>query len=219
MEGQRGFSLVEILVASAIAFILGWQLLALAHATVFGAAHLDQRLRARSAAEQLEERLESDAASAWSIFVPDNDVTGANNGDGHELDFVTENASHHSFWWAYDYDAATQRVTKYAYAPGNPPVAGDAYDGLTAFEARAHPITDLAKPSNAAYDLLFAGADVTAVEVPYGWNPAAAGGNRLVRVRLAASGVNRVALLASATAPSHFTIVVDYTPAPAPPSP
>lgn len=220
METQRGFTLIEAIVAAAIAAILGWQLLALARTTALAASHLDQRMRGRSAADRLEERFASDATTAWSIFVPGTDVNGAKNDDGHELDFVTEDASHRPYWWAYAFDRAAERVTKYAYVPGHPPAAaGEVYEGIANFGARRYAVTDLAKRSSEAYDPLFAGADVTAVEVAYGWNSAATGGNHLVRVRVAAGGVDRVAVLASGTAPSRFTIVVEYTPPPPVPTP
>jgi hypothetical protein len=203
------------MIAAAIALVVGWQLLALTHATIFNAAHLDQRLRVRSAADRLEERLTSDAASAWSIFVPSDDVNGTNNRDGHELDFVTQDASHRTFWWAYAYDGSVKRVTRYAYAPGSPPVSGETYDGVDDLVARTYPITDLTNPASEAYDPLFAGVTVDAVDVDYGWNAAAVGGNHLVRVALTGNGVDRTMLLASATAPTHFTVLVKYTPPPA----
>lgn len=216
MEAQRGFTLAETLVAAAIAFVIGWQLLALAHALVLGTSHLDARLRARSAADRLEERLTGDAAGAWSVFVPPRDVFGGYNADGHELDFVTEDAAHRTFWWAYAYDGAAQRVTSYAYEPGGAPAPGETFDGIGAFAAHAHPITDLLEPRSEAYDPLFAGSTVTPIEVPFDWNPAARGGNGVVRVRLRGGGAARDALLAAGTAPTRFTVVVDYTPAPSP---
>ncbi len=218
MGAQRGFSLLELLVAAAIAFVVGWQLLGLAHAVVLGAGRLDDRQRSRSAVDRLEERLASEAVSAWSVFVPPTDLGGKANADGHEIDFVTEDGGHRVYWWAYGYDAALKRVTYYAFAPGGPAIAGQTYEDIDSFAARSHPITDLVKPASDAYDPLFAAAALTAVAVPYGWNPAAAGGNGLVRVRLTGYGTRRDALLASGTAPSRFTIVVDYTPAPSPPA-
>ncbi|MGA8532550.1 MAG: prepilin-type N-terminal cleavage/methylation domain-containing protein [Candidatus Tumulicola sp.] len=214
MRAQRGFSLVEVMIAAAIALVVGWELLALTHATIFGAARLDQRLRARTGADRLEERLTSDAASAWSIFVPTQDVNGAGNGDGHEVDFATEDRSHRSYWWAYTFDPPAKRVTRYAYSPGSAPVSGETYADIDGLTAHTHPITDLSRPSSGAYDPLFAQTTVSAVDVDFGWNPDAAGGNHLVSVRLTGGGVDRTTLLASATAPSHFTVLVKYTPAP-----
>lgn len=214
MSDERGFTLIDAMVASAIALLLGWQLLAMTHATVFAAAHLDGRLRAYASANRLEERLEADAATAWSAFVPPTDVNGRSNADGHELNFATRDASHRSYWWAYVYEPAGKRVTRYAYAPGEPPVPGERYDDLAGFRARAHPMTDIVNPKSDAYDPLFADATVSDVTVDFGWNPVAVGGNRAIAVAVSAEGSDRRFLLATAAAPSHFTIVVQYTPAP-----
>ena len=214
MEAQRGFTLLETLVGAAIGATLGWVLLAIVHAVIFGAAHLDARVNARTAAYRLDDRLASDALGAWSIFVPSSDVLGASNADGHEIDFVTENGAHEQFWWAYSYDAATHAVTRYAYAPGASPSPGDTYESIDGFEARIYPVTDLANPASAIYDPLLAGARATPVEFTYGWNAEATGGNHLVRVRVRGEGIDRTTLLSSGTAPSHFTAIVEYTPAP-----
>lgn len=219
MESQRGFSLVEVVVASAIALTIGALLVWLTHATVLAAAHLDRRLSARSAVDRLAERMAADASSAWSIFVPARDVLGNGNADGHEVDFVSEDASHRSYWWAYDYDARASQVTVYAYAPGTPPSAGDVYTGIDAYSSETHALTDLAVSSSDVYDALFASDTLTPVDVPFEWGGNAAGGNHLVRVHVSAEGIDRTMLLATGTAPTHFTVVVDYTPPPATPTP
>lgn len=216
MKAQRGFSLLETLVAAAIAFIIGWQLLQLTHATALGASRFDRRVRARSAVDALEERLAADAAGAWSVFVPAADVRGQPNGDGHEVDFVTEDAAHRSYWWAYAYDPAAGRVTHYTYAPGRSAAAGESYDGVDAFDARTHSISDLARPQSAIYDPLFAGDALVPVDLPFGWNAAAVGGNHIVHVRVRGGNTLADTLLTSANAPTHFTIVVRYTPPPPP---
>lgn len=219
VDSQRGFSLAEIIVAAAIAFTIGAVLIWLTHATVLAAAHLEQRLNARSTIDRLAERMSADASGAWSIFVPRRDVHGALNGDGHELDFVSEDASHRSYWWAYDFDARNSQVTVYAYAPGTPPAAGDVYSGIDTFSGETHALSDLADPSSHVYDALFAGDALAPVDVPFDWGGNAVGGNHLVRVRTAGEGVDRTMLLATGTAPTHFTVVVDYTPPPALPTP
>lgn len=207
--------LIETIVAAAVAFVLTWLLVRLAGQTIFAAAHLDARLNARSATDRLAERLESDAAGAWSIFVPESDLFGAGNADAHELDFMTQDAAHRTYWWAYEYAPAMRRVTVYAYNPGSPPVPGDVFDGIAGFGAESHPVTDLSNPNSDIYDALFAGTSVVPVDVDFGWSRSAAnGGNRLTRVQLEAAGVDRTLLLSSATAPTHFTVVVEYTPPP-----
>jgi hypothetical protein len=212
--------LIEVLVAAAVAFVLTWLLVRLGSQTIFAAAHANARLDARSATDRLAERLESDAAGAWSIFVPETDVFGANNADAHELVFATQDASHRTYWWAYGYSPATQRVTVYAYAPGSAPVAGDVFEGITGFGAESHPATDLTNPRSDIFDALFSGTTVTPVDFDFGWSNALAnGGNRLTRVRLQATGVDRTILLSTATAPTHFTVVVEYTSPPATPAP
>ncbi len=219
MSSQRGFSLAEIIIASAIAFTIGALLIWLTHATVLAAAHLDQRLSAGSTTDRLADRISADASSAWSIFVPARDVLGNANADGHEVDFVSEDASHRSYWWAYNFDPHASNVTVYSYAPGTPPSSGDVYAGVTSFSAETHALTDLANPASDVYDALFAGDVLTPVDVPFDWGGNAVGGNHLVRVRVAAEGIDRTMLLATGTAPSHFTVVVDYTPPPPTPTP
>ena len=214
VQRQRGFSSIEITVAAAIALLVGWQLLTMSHALVFGAARLDDRLRARSAADRLEERLTADAASAWSVFVPANDVNGNRNTDGHEIDFVTEDASHRELWWAYAYDTAARRVTRYSYVPGGSPLGGERFDDLDGLAARTHPLSDVQLRSSAVFDPLFERATLSDIDVAFAWGGTAVGGNHLVAVRIRGQGVERTLLLASGTAPSRFTVVVKYTPPP-----
>jgi hypothetical protein len=219
VESQRAFSLAEVIVSAAIAFTIGALLVWLAHATVLAAGHLDQRLRARSSVDRLAERLTADASSAWSVFVPARDVLGSANADGHEVDFVSEDTSHRSYWWAYDFDARASQVTVYAYAPGTPASAGDVYSGIGTFGGETHALTDLSNPSSDVYDALFAGDALTPIDIPFEWGGNAVGGNHLVRVRVAAEGIDRTMLLATGTAPTHFTVIVDYTPPPVTPTP
>ena len=217
MGRQRGFSLIEVLVCSAVAFFLGWVLLAIASEVSSGASRLAQLENARTATDRLADRLEADAASAWSAFVPPVDVNGAGNADGHEIDFVTEDGAHRQFWWAYLFDATASRATQYAYSPGGAQQAGASFDGITLMRAKAYDVTSLFDASSAIYDPLFANSTASAVDFDYGWNPHALGGNRIVRLRLQAPGVDRELILTSATAPTHYTVLLDYTPPPVSP--
>ena len=212
--------LIEVLVAAAIAFVLTWLLVRLASETIFAASHLNARLDARSATDRLAERLESDAAGAWSIFVPATDVFGATTPTHTNSTSQRKMRRTTRIWWAYGYAPASQRVTVYAYTPGSAPIPGDVFDGITGFGAESHPVADLSDPRSDVYDALFAGTTVTPVDFDFGWSNALAnGGNRLTRVQLEATGVDRTLLLSSATAPTHFTVVVEYTPPPATPTP
>ncbi|HEY1682247.1 MAG TPA: prepilin-type N-terminal cleavage/methylation domain-containing protein [Candidatus Tumulicola sp.] len=214
MRGQRGFSLLEVLIASAIAVVLACQSIAAIHAFALEAASTGRRVRAASAWAGLRERLAGSAATAWSVFVPQRDVLGNANADGHEVDFVTQDATRRSFWWAYAFDRSKRRITQYAYSPGGDMRAGATYDDIDGFAAIAYPISAVALPSSPAYDALFAGATAPDVTVPFAWTPAAAGGNGIVRATIDAPGVHALEILAPATAPTRFTVVLTYTPAP-----
>ena len=80
----------------------------------------------------------------------------------------------------------------YAYTPGSTPIPGDVFDGISGFGAESHPVSDLSDPRSDAYDALFAGTTVTPVDFDFGWSNALGnGGNRLTRVQLEATGVDR----------------------------
>lgn len=193
---------------------IGWQLLTLTHTLSAGAQRLNRSRSSRLAADRLGERLRSDATAAWSLFVPPADRFGRTNSDGHELDFVTEDARHRTLWWAYVFDSSARRVIRYGYDPGGTLRAGEAYDGIDRFSAAAYPITDVVRPESPVYDPLFAGAGVTAVDVPFGWRAGVSGGNRLTDVRYRGGGSMRDEPLASGASPSRFTVVFFYTPPP-----
>jgi hypothetical protein len=211
MERQAGFTLIETVVGAAVGVLILWGLLAFADRLVFWAQAANQRVNALAGADRLVERLSSEAASSFAVWVPATDALGASNGDGHEIDFFSEDGAHRVYAWAYNYDAATSAITRYALNPGDTPAAGDTLGTIDAFKASALTVSELG-----AYDPLFTGA--SAIDVPYAFAamPGAIGGNRLVVVQITASGVNRSVLLASADAPTAFTVVVTYTPSPAP---
>ncbi len=212
-RSQRGFATIELLVSAAIAFFLIWGLIAVANRCAAWAASENATLAGQSAAATLAERLGSEADSSWAVFVPTNDVLGASNGDGHEVDFFTEDGAHRPFAWAYRYDAASRLVTRYSYAPGIGAQAGESAGPFDSFAAVA-----VAAPSITA-DRLFAGASVPGVQYHFDTMPEAIGGNGLVHVAIRARGIVENEMLASATAPTSFTVVLNYTPAPPPATP
>jgi type II secretory pathway pseudopilin PulG len=216
MERQAGFTLIETLVGAAIAVVMIWGLVVLADRMVAWGNAANLRVNAGANAGRLIERLSSEAASAWAVFVPATDVLGQSNADGHEIDFFSEDGAHRVYAWAYTFNAATASLTRYAIVPGGAPLAGDVIAGIDTFSATPASVTSLSASSSAAYDPLFASANAT--DVPYAFSamPSAIGGNRMVVVQIVASGVRRNVVLASEDAPTAFTVVVNYTPSPAP---
>ena len=216
MERQAGFTLIETLVGAAIAAIMIWSLLVLADRMIVWGNAANLRVNASANAGRLIERLSSEAAGAWAVFVPATDALGKSNADGHEVDFFSEDGAHRVYAWAYTFNAATTSLTRYAIVSGGAPLAGDVIAGIDTFKATPASVSSLSSSSSAAYDPLFASA--SAVDVPYTFSamPSATGGNRLVAVQIVASGVSRNVVLASEDAPTAFTVVVNYTPSPAP---
>jgi prepilin-type N-terminal cleavage/methylation domain-containing protein len=219
MHGRsRGFTLIEVVVALGISVVLGYFLLRTTGALLHWSALQAQRNTEHAAIAQLEDRWDAEERSAWAIFTPDADVNGASNADGHELDFFTRDAKSQSYFWAYNYDPAHQTLTRYLYgAPGGTPTAADTYSGITTFYAHTYPVTALQDPSSKIYSPLYEGAHLTAGAVRfYGASkPDIAGGNQITYVRIEGPTLIREVELATDTAPSGFTVVLQYTPSPA----
>ena len=212
---QRGFSLVEVLVTAAIAILLGTAMAALVHAFAGWSASAAQTVRSQAVLDRFTERWYAESATAWSIFTPALDVHGISNADGHEFDIATEDAQRRPSYRAYCFDPATQTVNEYAYgSPGGAPVAAASVTNVSVFDAHTYPASALRDPSSPVHDALFDGATIADAGVTVGLGSEAMGGNSITRVHVASGGQDRVLLLASETAPSGFTIVLTYTPAP-----
>ncbi len=212
---RRGFTLVEVVVSIAIFIVAMLAALAATHAVVTWNQRLNVRDAEHSQLGAAMNRWQAEAASAWSIFTPATDLFGKPNGDGHELDFFTKDGVGRAHFWAYDYDASALHLQRYRYLPGGTNVAdGTPIEGVTAFTAQTLPASDLARPGSAIYDALFANAAIRDERVALGYGNAVLGGNQLTRVHVAGAGVDSTLLLATATAPSGFTIVLRYTPRP-----
>ena len=208
--------MAEVTMGAAVAFFVIWLLVGMADRYATSAAAMNLTMNARNAAARLEERLSSEASSSWAVFVPQTDVLGFDDSDGHEVDFFSEDGSHRPYAWAYRFDAKTKTVTRYSYAPGVGPQSGETlgpFDGFTANEADA---SNVASPASALYDPLFANVSVPTVRYTFAAMPSAQGGNGIVELAVSARGVNEKIILASAAAPTSFTVVLTYTPAPPP---
>ncbi len=211
MDRQAGFTLIETVVGAAIGVTIVWCVLGFADRMVFWSASANARLVGVANAERLIERLSSEAASSLAVYVPATDALGASNGDGHEVDFFTEDGAHRTYGWAYNFAAGTKTVTRYTLNPGSAASAGDTLAGIDSLSASPLTVGQLG-----TYDALFAGANASDVPYTFAAMPGALGGNRLVAVQITASGVDRSVLLASADAPTAFTVVVTYTASPVP---
>jgi prepilin-type N-terminal cleavage/methylation domain-containing protein len=210
-ERQAGFTLVELLIAAAIASIVIGGLVVFASRLAQTTSTLGMRVQSQSATERLMERLSTEAASAWAVYVPATDVNGNANADGHELAFFSEDGSHRPYAWAYSFDATRKQITRYAFAPGNAASAGETIEPIDTFTATSVPVTQIG-----TVDPLFNGSTAPPVAYSFGASPDAVGGNAVVQLQITASGVERNELLASATAPTTFTVIVNYTPSPTP---
>jgi Tfp pilus assembly protein PilV len=211
MKREAGFTLIETVVAAAIGVVVLWATLVFADRMVLWSASANQRVGAVAAADRLIERMSSEASSAMAVYVPAIDALGASNSDGHEVDFFTEDGAHRTYSWAYNFAGGTRTITRYALNPGSAATAGDTLTDIDSFSASALTVGQLG-----SYDPLFAGASASDVPYTFAAMPGAIGGNRLVAVQITASGVDRSVLLASADAPTAFTVVVTYTASPAP---
>jgi len=214
---SRGFTLVEFVVAVGIAVVLGYFLVRATGTFLHWSAIQAQRDGEHAAIESLVDRWRAEEDSAWAIFTPATDVNGVSNGDGHEIDFFTRDAKYRSYFWAYGYDSAKQTLTRYLYgAPGGAATIDETYSGVTSFYARTYPLTALQDPSSKVYSPLYNGATLQpgAVRFYGASRPDIAGGNQITYVRVEGPSMVREMQLATRSAPSGFTVVLQYTPAP-----
>lgn len=214
--GERGFTLIDVLVGTAIAVLIGGISIAIVHALVGGTVHTARSVTATSSLDRLADRWNAASAGAWAIFTPSDDVFGAPNTDGHEFDIATQDDLRRTSYRAYVYNAPAQQLREYVYAsPGDPPIAtGDVSTGVTAFVATTESPSALQHSGDPLYDPLFSPSTIVDADVDVGMGAQAVGGNRLTSVRIAAGSFTRTILLASGTAPSSFTVVLTYTPPP-----
>jgi len=203
-SGESGMTLIETLIACAVGVAILGAALSLFGRLAATESRSQIALLARAQAGRLEDRLRDDAGNAWAVFVPSQD----------EVAFYTQDAARRPYVWAYAFDAKTRSVTRYAYGPDGSTQSGETFPGITGFSAAAFTVGALGDPGSPAYDPLF--ADARAAPVTYPLGPGApSGGNGLVAVRISDGNATAGETLAGSAAPTHFTIVVTYTPKPA----
>lgn len=211
---ERGFTLVEVLVASGLWIVLGGTLLLVTQGLLGAARTAFAQQRAYVALTHLIETLDAESSSALAIFVPPSDVLGTNNGDGHELDFYSRDALRYGHFWAYRWDRQAGTLQRYTYStpgstatPSDPPLSG-----ITTFAATRKPASSLGAP--------FANGYVTR-DVAVNFNyPNVNGGNAITSVTFADQRDTFTLELLPGTMTSGFAVVVStFTPTPAPSAP
>ena len=210
--------MLETAVTVALAALACIFTLRLVSSTLHWSAVAAQRNADSASVGELTDRWRIEEDSAWAIFTPPSDVHGSSNADDHELDFFTRDGKNRSYFWSYTYDAASQTLTRYLYsAPGAAPVKDEVYAGVTKFVAHTYPVTALQDASTPVYSPLYANAALQAGAVRFypAGAPWIAGGNQITYVRIETASQLREMQLSTQTAPSGFTIVLSYTPAPA----
>ncbi|MHB8462522.1 MAG: PulJ/GspJ family protein [Vulcanimicrobiaceae bacterium] len=209
---ERGSTLFDVLLASAIGAMIAIVCIGLLRVGLNGVARTNGTARAFTQARTVIDRLHARADSAWSVFVPTNDVFGRANNDGHEVDLSTETANHVPFFWAETYDASARTLTGYTYAmPGDPPTLHDEpIADVRDFTARSSRLEDLALATSPVFDPLFARATLHDADVALTTQPGVRGGNGFVSLHFTIGKVDQETTLAAATAPTGFTVVVPY---------
>lgn len=207
------------MVAVAIAVVIGWALFSVVNHLLLASRLQVSRDAAQGAIFQLTDNLTTEEDDAWAIYVPPNDVFGKSNGDGHEVDFFARDGKQQPYFWAYTFDSSAQTLTRYRFAsPNGTPTKDVTYSGITAFSAQTYPVTALKDSRTPIYSALYASAALQSGIVHfYPGMPWIAGGNNITDVHIEASGGFRRDLeLVTTTAPSGFTVVLNYTPSPTP---
>jgi prepilin-type N-terminal cleavage/methylation domain-containing protein len=218
-RGERGFTLIEVLIALAIALPVSLALIGVIRSAL-GGVTTTRRIAADSATlNELVERLDAESHSAAALFSPPTDVLGGTDCDpgGHcrELDFFTRDTQGVPHFWAYRYDGPSQALQRFdyddlgAHGPVNLRASGLPLTGISAFAATHVPVSQLSIPALGTY----APKDVS---VALGY-PGVIGGNELTVVDVRNAIFHLHHELVPRLAASGFSVVVGtYTPAPGP---
>lgn len=210
-------TLIEILVAAAIFAVVAFILVGLVYEYNVGGKRLSAAQRSRTDIAHLLDQWEADQSSAEAVFIPDADVLGADNRTTpHEVAFYSKDASNRPYFWAYYYDGAQQTLQRYDYAnPGSPASKdGNAFEAITRFAPSLHALSEISNSSSPIYMPIFSGA--RDYDVKLGMGASVVGGTHIVHVDIATAKESVPVELEAGGAPSGFTVVLNYTPAPKP---
>ena len=212
---QRGFTLLEVLVAAAVFAVVSFALFGLLHEYTLTGRTLATNQHTRSDIAHLLDRLESDAGSSDSVFLPDKDVFGADNSAvPHEIDFHAKDAANRPYFWAYYYDATAKTLQRYDYANigSTAKKDGGTYGNITRFSPSLHAISEISDASSPIYFPVLTSAKDH--DVALGANANVVGGTHIIHIDMATSNESIPVDLQAGGAPSGFTVVLNYTPAP-----
>ncbi|HVA38664.1 MAG TPA: hypothetical protein VNJ51_13740, partial [Candidatus Dormibacteraeota bacterium] len=212
VKRTSAFTLVELLIAAGISIAVTAGLVLLLHRAFLGAEALAAHRHAYALAEDLSDRWQAEAASAFAVFIPASDVLGGANADGHEVDFFTRDGQDRPLFWAYRFDASLHVLQRYTYAAPGALAApsGEPLSAVTSFAAATLRVDAFTEP-------IFAGHARAPVTERLGY-PGVAGGNAVTELHLVTSDDAITADVLPGVAPSGFTIVVGtFTPAPVDP--
>ena len=217
-NGLRANAWLEILIALTLILGLLWCLVALYRS---GAALVGGAARYGASRGQLAElalRWQREAASAWALFTPAQDVLGLPDCAGttcREVDFFSRDPAGTAHFWAWRFDPAAQTLQRYTYADASDPGAtlaasGPPLHGITAFSARRVLASALLIPALHGYV-------AKDVRLNLGY-PGVDGGNALTALDVANSAERLLREYLPAATPSGFDIVVGtFSPPPSQP--
>lgn len=224
---ERGFSLVEVLVAAALFALVALTAFAALRQALFDARRLGARHAALGALERLSAQLRAEARGATAIWVGAS--AGGGRDDCDQLDFATADAGGPKFW---SYRRFPNHLAGDALPPdvlqrvaGTVPLAACALadpaetvlGGVRAFSlARFDPsaLAAHADPYLAQPDSAFVKTVPADPRVPLGVQDAdgkpIVGGNTLTELRLDTADGSRALDLVPGTVPSGFTALLTY---------
>ncbi|MGP6192528.1 MAG: hypothetical protein ACLPSH_21260, partial [Vulcanimicrobiaceae bacterium] len=227
---QRGFSIIELLVAVIAITLIGFAGLGVVKSL---AAALNGGYASPHGASVIDiqtETMRGDAATAFAVFVPTTDVFGnpaTVKGVTHEVDFYSKTDDGMDVLWAYCYDPVKQTLQRYDYDSSGNVGKRDPTTGIVDPKASYSPIGDIrtfsaqtiradqmAAAPNPYAPVLASLLPGTPQALPVSFNnfsngydrPDLYGGNTLVQVTLGNKATTRTLHLLSGSMPTGFTI-------------